>query len=197
MKKRAAVLILGLSLLLPFLALAKLGVGVGTGKIQVDKPLKPGFIYNILPVTVFNTGDEAADFGIGIEYRENIPQLRPEKEWFSFKPEKFHLEPGQSKMVEIQLTLPVKGVKPGDYFCFLSGYPIQKSEAGVATVGIAAATKLYFTVAPANIFQGIYYRFVSLYTRYHPWDTIVLTLIALAIVIRLIGKKFKIQIAKR
>jgi hypothetical protein len=107
------------------------------------------------------------------------------------------LGPGQAQAVEIQLTVPVKGVKPGDYFCFLSGYPIQKSEAGVATVGIAAATKLYFTVAPANVFQGIYYRFVSLYNRYHPWDTIVLALIALAIVTRLIAKKFKIQIAKR
>jgi len=195
--KKAVIIIFGLALLLPLLVFAKMGVGVGTGTIQVDEPLKPGVIYNLPSVTVFNTGDEPSEYSIAIEYRENVPELRPAKEWFSFEPLKFHLEPGQTQPVQIKLTLPVKGVKPGDYFAFLSAFPVQETEAGVTTIGIAAASKLYFTVAPANIFQAVYYRFISLYSRYHPWNTIILAMIASAVILRLINKRFKFQIAKR
>ena len=200
-KKISLTLVGFLVLLLPFLVLARVGVGVGVGKIQVDKPLKAGMIYDLPPLPVLNTGDEPGEYGVSIEYhegQETNPQmgLKPAKEWFRFEPSTFHLEPGQVQQVKITLTLPTKTV-PGNYFVYLEGHPIQKTETGQTRVGVAAAAKLYFTVAPANIFQGIYYRFVSLYIRYHPWDTIVLVLIALAIVIKLLSKKFKIQIARK
>lgn len=175
----------------------KIGVGVGTGKIEVDEPLKPGSIYTLPPLTVFNTGDESSEFGVAIEYRENIPELSPGKEWFNFEPSQFYLEAGQSRQVQIKLLLPVSGVKPGDYFAYLQAHPIRRTEAGQATIGVAAATKLYFTIVPANVFQGIYYRFISLYSRYHPWNTIVLAIILATIVLRFLGKRFKIQIAKK
>jgi len=200
-KKISLILVGFLVLLLPFLVLARVGVGVGVGKIQVDKPLKAGMIYDLPPLPVLNTGDEPGEYGVSIEYhegQETNPQmgLKPAKEWFRFEPSTFHLEPGQVQQVKITLTLPTKTV-PGNYFVYLEGHPIQKTETGQTRVGVAAAAKLYFTVAPANIFQGIYYRFVSLYIRYHPWDTIILVLIVLAIVIKLLSKKFKIQIARK
>ncbi len=41
---------------------ARIGVGVGTGKITIDENLKPGIIYKLPPLTVVNTGDEASDY---------------------------------------------------------------------------------------------------------------------------------------
>ncbi len=197
--------LLGLALsvlILPVFAFARLGVGVGVGKIQVEKPLKAGIIYDLPSLPVLNTGDEPSDYGVSIEYHEKQEEnpemgLRPAKEWFSFEPANFHLEPGQSQQVKMKLALPIKGVKPGKYFVYLEAHPIRKAETGATQVGIAAAAKLYFTVAPSNIFQGIYYRFLSLYLRYHPWDTIALVIIFLTVLFRFLGKKFKIQITKK
>ncbi|MGB9743189.1 MAG: hypothetical protein ACPLW9_00505 [Minisyncoccales bacterium] len=195
------ILLAGLVLVLPMVVFGRIGVGVGVGKIQVDKPLKAGMIYDLPSLPVLNTGDEPGEYGVSLEYhegQETNPEmgLKPAKEWFSFEPTSFHLEPGQVQQVKITLTLPTKTV-PGNYFAYLEGHPVKKAESGQTRVGVAAAAKLYFTVAPANIFQGIYYRFISLYRKYHPWDTIILVLIVLAIAIRLIGKRFKIQIARK
>jgi len=202
MARKAFVVILSIGLLLPVLALGRIGVGVGTGKIVVNKPLKPGLIYDLPSLSVMNTGDEPGNYGVSIEYHEGQEArsdmgLKPSREWFNFEPEKFYLEPGQAQQVKIKLTLPLKGVKPGAYFVYLEGHPIKKDVAGQTSIGVAAAAKLYFTVAASNIFQGIYYRFISLYSRYHPWDTIVLALIAAAILFRFVSKRFKFQIAKK
>ena len=184
-------------LIFPFAVFGSVGVGVGTGKIQVDKPLKPGSVYIVPPLTVINTGDEPTEYTVSIDYSGNQTQLKPNKEWFSFEPLQFALQPNQSQVVQIKMTLPIKTV-PGDYFAYLQAQPTKKTATvGDTTIGVAAAAKLYFTIAPANIFQGIYYRFISIYTRYHPWDTIVLAIIFVAILILLFRKRFKIQIAKK
>jgi len=196
-KKFILLLAIVIILVLPSLSFGKIGVGVGTGKIQMDEPLKPGSIYTIPPITVFNTGDEASNYQIGVEGRTNIPEIIPNENWFVFEPEIFYLEPGQSQLVQPKIVLPIKGVKPGDYFAFLIASPVQDFKGGRTSIGVAAATKLYFTVVPANIFQAIYYRFLSLYARYHPWSTIILVITLLSIFITVFRKKFKIQIAKK
>lgn len=190
------VLLVILFILTPIIVFGRVGVGVGTGKIQVDKPLKAGGIYDLPALPVLNTGDEPGEYGVSVEYQESVPQIRPAREWFHFEPQSFYLEPGSVQTVKVTLTLPAK-TQPGDYFAYLEGHPIKKSVAGETSVGVAAAAKLYFTVAPANIFQGIYYRLISLYSRYHPWDTIILAILFVAVLFRLIGKRFKIQIAKK
>lgn len=197
MNKTVLGVVLTLFFLIPVLVFAEIGVGVGTGKIEVKEPLSAGAIYDISPITVFNTGDQTSEYVVTIEYRDNAPELKPKKEWFEFSPTQFELEPGQAQKVDIKLNLPIKGVVPGDYFAFLSAHPVQKSESGSTIIGIAAATKFYFTAKPANIFQGIYHRFISLYLRAHPWDTIVLSLIIVALLIMLFKSKFNIQIAKK
>jgi len=196
MKKPIIVLAL-VFLTLPLIILAAVGVGVGTGKIELDEPLKPGLSYTLPPLTVINKGDEASDYSVSVEYRTAAPELKPAKEWFDFNPTQFFLEPGKSQIVEINLNLPVRGVEPGDYFAFLQAQPIRKDEPGMATIGVAAAAKLYFTVEPANIFQAIYYKFASWYEKYHPWNSIVLAIILAAILIVIFRKKFKIQIEKK
>lgn len=194
MKKFAILLCGAITLVLPVVVMAKIGVGVGTGKIQVDQPLKAGLIYTLPPLTVINTGDEPSEYGVGIQYHENQSEIRPLKEWFSFEPPNFYLEPGKVQVVQIKLTLPVMGAKPGDYFAFLQGFPVKKVQAGSTSVGVAAAAKLYFTVAPANIFVGIYYRVVSLLTLYSPWSYVILAVIIAALLIFLFRRFFSFNI---
>ena len=59
-------LVFPLALVLAFfsctLAFASIGVGVGTGKIELDEILRPGLDYSLPPITVINTGDEASEF---------------------------------------------------------------------------------------------------------------------------------------
>ena len=153
-----------LSLLVVPTAFGSIGVGVGVGKIQMGEPLQAGGIYNLSAVPVLNTGDEPAQYEMSVEYQENVPQMRPVREWFNFEPQSFYLEPGKVQIVKVTLTLPAK-VQPGDYFAYLEAHPVAKSVAGQTSVGVAAAAKLYFTVAPSNIFSGIYYRFIGLYSR--------------------------------
>lgn len=189
-------LVLGFVIFLPVVVLARIGVGVGTGKIQVDKPLQAGGIYDLPALPVLNTGDEPGDYGVSVEYHEGVPQMRPAREWFHFEPQSFSLDPGKVETVKVILTLPTK-IQPGDYFAYLEGHPVKKSVSGQTSVGVAAAAKLYFTVAPANIFQGIYYRVISLYSRYHPWNTMILAVILLAMIVVFVGKRFKFQVARK
>jgi P pilus assembly chaperone PapD len=181
-------------LMLPVVVSAKIGVGVGTGKIQVDQKLKAGLIYTLPSITIINTGDEPSEYGVGIQYRENQPELKPQKEWFFFEPQNFHLEPGQTQTVQIKLTLPIKGATPGNYFAFLQGFPVNKAQAGSTSVGVAAAAKLYFTVAPANFFAGLYYRCLSLCIKYSPWSYVIIAVILAAIFISLLRRYFSFNI---
>lgn len=180
-------------LIFPVIVFARVGVGIGTGKIQVDQPLKPGGIYDIPPLSVLNTGDELGDYGVTIEYNEKQPQLWPAREWFHFQPASFSLEPGQAQTVNIELSLPLK-TEPGDYFAYLEAHPVKTAVPGVTSIGVAAAAKLYFTVAPANIWQAIYYRVKFIFDTYSPWSWVVLAVILAAIIILITRKYFSLQI---
>ena len=184
-------------LFFPFSTFANIGVGVGTGKIQVDQQLKPGMTYTIPPLTVVNTGDEPSEYTVSIDYGGNQMGLKPNKEWFSFEPLQFRLEPNMTQLVQIKLTLAINA-KPGDYFAYVQAQPAKKvTTPGGTTIGVVAAAKLYFKVVPANIFQGIYYRFMDLYSRYRPFDTIVLAIILGAIILRFLKKNFQFQVARK
>lgn len=186
-------LVLAVSTLISSVSFARIGVGVGTGKIQVDEKLKSGMIYQLPPVTVLNTGDEKSDYQVTTAYRETQTEFRPPKEWFIFIPEKFELDPGQVKIVEIKLNLPLKTV-PGDYFAYLEASPTARSTAGLATIGVAAASKLSFTVIPSNIFQGIYYKLISLWKVYQPWTGRGAIAIGVLFALILFKKFFKIEL---
>lgn len=176
--------------------LAKIGVGVATGKIVIDETLHPGTIYKLPPLTVVNTGDEAGDYGVEVAYLEKQAELRPAQAWFTFKPSTFHLEPGKSQAVEITLNLPLK-VQPGKYFAYIEGHPAKVSDNGQTSVGIAAAAKLYFTVAPANLLVGLYYRLITFWKLHHPLDTIIAGTIALIALIMTFKSQFNFQITKK
>jgi len=194
MKKFIIFLLLVAVFIFPSIVLARIGVGVAVGKIEVDKPLKPGGVYDLTPLVVVNTGDEPSDYGIKIAYQSEQSELLPVEEWFDFSPSSFYLEPGQVQNITVKLTLPVK-VKPGDYFAYLEAHPVKKTTAtGGTSISVAAATKLYFTVVPGNIFQGIYYRFTSFWLRYSPWTWVVFWLLVAALIIVFFKRFFTFQL---
>jgi hypothetical protein len=194
MKKIIFILVCFL-IIAPSLAYAIIGVGVATGKIFVNEKLRAGGIYQLPSFTVVNTGDEVSDYKVYVQHLMNQEELVPDYNWFSFQPQTFNLEPSKGQSVKVNLTLPLKNVQPGNYFAFLEAQPIKKSLGqGGASIGVAAATKLYFTIAPANFLQGIYYRIISCLNNYSPWTYIVLGLIVLVVLFYIIKKNFSFNI---
>ncbi|MFH0942999.1 MAG: hypothetical protein V1810_02375 [Candidatus Beckwithbacteria bacterium] len=172
---------------------ANIGVGVNTGKIQVEEKLKAGMIYKLPPITIINTGDEPAEYGTSISFHAEQPELLPKQEWFSFNPDKFHLEPGKAQLVEITINLPIK-IEPGNYFAYLEGHPVATMTEGTTTLGVAAASKLYFTVVPANIFYGIYYKLITFWEVYAPWPQRVAIFLGVILALLAFKKFFKIEV---
>lgn len=169
-----------------------MGVGVGVGKIQVDQQLRPGMIYQLPIITVLNTGDESSSYSVRITHRSNQEQLVPPAEWFSFSPQTFRLEPGEVQSVQATLSIPLKA-EPGNYFNFLEGFPVIENNSGATNIGIAAATKLYFTIAPANMVLGAYYRAASFWRNYQPWTNRLAIALAIIFCLWTFGRYFKIQ----
>jgi len=181
-------------LLFPPKVWSKIGVGVTTGKITVEEKLRPGIIYQLPPLTIVNTGDEEGDYEPAVSYHQDQKELRPAEGWFEFSPKKFHLKPGEAQKVEIKLNLPIK-TEPGEYFAYLEGHPVAKSESGQTTIGVAAAAKLYFTVLPANPVLGVYYKAASIWKLNQPWSSRVAVAISLLVIYLAMRKYLGFQIS--
>lgn len=173
-----------------------IGVGVGTGKIELNEPVKPNLSYDLPPVAVFNNGDVKSDYEITVEYNEVQDELKPEKKWFNFSPKDFELEPGKAKTVNIVLA-PEFSAKPGKYFAYIEAHPIKKDQTGTTSIQVAAATKLYFEVKPANIFMRIFYALQAFWSKYHTWIIIAITAISLAIIVQMVKKHLNISVQRK
>jgi len=188
------IIVLVVSFFLPLKVWAKIGVGVTTGKITVEEKLRPGIIYQLPPLTIVNTGDEEGDYEPAVSYHQDQKELRPAQNWFEFSPKKFHLKPGEAQKVEIKLNLPIK-IEPGEYFAYLEGHPVAKSESGQTTIGVAAAAKLYFTVLPANPVLGVYYKVASIWKLNQPWSSRIAGAISLLVIYLAMRKYLGFQIS--
>lgn len=187
------ILVLIAVLIFPAAVFARIGVGIGSGEIKMDKPLKPGAIYELPSLPVRNTGDEPSFYGLGTGYHVERTELRIPKEWLTFSPDKFYLEPGKSQPVAIKLTLPVKA-QPGDYFCYIEAFPVAELGVGGTAMGIAVGAKLFFTVVPANFWQAITFRVGSFWKIYSPWTWVVFGMVLAAIFIVIFKKNFAFQL---
>lgn len=194
MKKISFILFSLFVLSVPSVILARVGVGVATGKIIIEEALKPGATYLLPNFSIINTGDEASNYAASIEYKQGIPELSPGKEWFSIEPDEFFLEPNNVQNITVKLNIPIK-VTPGDYFAFIEAHPVKSSETVGASINVAAASKLYFTVKSANIFQGIYYKTTSFFVNNAPWTYIVLVVVLLAGLLTFFKQKFNFSVS--
>ena len=176
-------------------ALAKVGVGMGAGEIRLTEKVKPGGIYTLPSLRIFNTGDETTLYGMGIAYHQEHLELRPLKEWFTYTPTTFTLEPGESQNVSTMMVIPVK-TEPGDYFAFIESGPVPDDKPGTS-VGVAVGARLFFTVAPANIFQAAIYRTSTFFSTYSPWSWIGLGILGFFIFVSLFRRFFSFNVGVR
>ena len=144
-------------------ALAQEGVGVNVGRIEVDEPIAPGGTYRLPSIGVINTGHDPGTYSLRITYLSGQPEMEPAKEWFRFSPDLFRLEPDEAHSVTVSIRLPLTA-RPGDYFAFIEAFPVRDvEEGGGVAIGIAAATRLSFTVEQSNAFNAsalwVYHRF--------------------------------------
>ena len=149
------------------LVYAHLGVSINLGQISVDEPLIPGGSYSVPSIGVRNSGNIASYYEMAVSYRHDQTELRPPAEWIEFDPDLFYLDPEQSRQVAVVLNIPANA-EPGDYFAYLEVHPITE-ERGVA-VGIAAGSKLYFSVKPANFFSAVGSQISSFFHNNSPFD---------------------------
>ena len=160
MKKRVVLLVL--ILFLPFFVNPIFGQGVGLGKVHIGEPLAPGGIYPLPDLPVINTGETSGTYQVRATPR-NPKGWSPEplglEESFRFSPSTFPLEPDQSQLVSVTLTLPLNTLD-GDYLVYLEASPIQSPGKGVS-IGPAAATKLYFTVKSGTILGAVRNRIIT------------------------------------
>lgn len=149
---------------LPMVASATVGVSVNTGKITLNQALVPGVAYDLPSnIEVKNIGTEASDYAMSVEYNEVQTQLKPKADWFRFNPATFHLLPGESKIVKVSVA-PAASAIPGGYFTYIEAHSVKGPDK--ASISGAAATKLYFSVAPSDFFKKCYYNMLS-YTHNH------------------------------
>lgn len=174
---------------------AKVGVGMGAGEIRVTESVKPGGIYSLPALRVFNTGDETTTYGMNIAYHQDNLQLRPEKSWFTFTPATFTVDPGESQEVQITMTVPVKTI-PGEYFTFLESGPVTVGGPGTS-VGVAVATKLYFTVVYANLWEAFTYRVSDFLANYAPWSWICLGGVGIILLGAILRRFFSFNVSVR
>jgi len=163
------------------------------GTIQVDEPLLPGSRYNLPSLQVLNTGSEASDYGMELVSIAEQEELQPPDDFIIFSPALFHLEPGASQVVSLSLDIPIRA-KPGDYLAYVEAHPVATGAGGGTQIGVAAATKLYFTVKPANVFIGVINSIVSFFTRTSPVSYIVLGIIVLGLVIFFLRRRIRVDI---
>lgn len=175
---------------------ARIGVGVGTGKIIIQEPLRAGMIHDLPVLTVINTGDVKSKYRVSLAYHEGQPELKPQEVWMNFSPNDFYLEPTKTQMVNMRMELPLK-TEPGKYFAYIEAQPVPETVATTSSVSVAAGVKFYFEVAPANIFQAMYFRALSIWNHYQPWSFRFVLAVLFLIGAVIIKRNFNIELKRK
>ena len=171
---------------------AQVGVGVSLAKIVLDEPVVGGGSYDLPTVGVVNTGKEAGDYEVGVSYRSGQKQMKVPAEWISFTPKTFYLNAGEVRQVAVRLQVPMKA-KPGDYFGFIDAH-LAAVGTGVP-ISVAAATKLYFSVRPSNIFVAIGAKVSTFFNATAPVSYVLLGVVAVIVVVFIFKRFFRIRFA--
>jgi hypothetical protein len=175
---------------------ARIGVGVSLGKVELKENLKPGLTYKLPTVVVFNNGDVKSDYEMTLQFNEKQPQRKPGAYWVQFTPQHFTIQPGKSQQVTMSIKAP-SAARPGDYFAYIEAHPLKKDKTGKTAINIAAATKLSFKVAPANIFQKLYYFLLDLWNRFKRLIIVIFILAAMAGAITYSRRHINVELKKK
>jgi hypothetical protein len=192
-----ASLFAGLAIVLAVMpAAADRGVGISTGQIAVANELQPGGGYPLPRISVFNTGDVVSDYQLGVTYEVGQREHHPDAGWFDFDPERFTLAPGESRDINVALTIPT-GAEPGDYFVLLQAQTVAL-EPGATSIGVAAATKLSFSVGSSGWIDTQWRNINRWLGEAQPWTFIVPAAVVLAFLASKAHKlPFRLRVERR
>lgn len=175
----------------------RVGVGVGTGKIKIDEAMLPGRTYQLPPLNILNTGNVSAEYTTVITYHEKQTEKMPPAEWFHFSPAQYTLEPQQSQIVTINVTVPLS-VEPGEYFAYLEAHPLKTVASDQGTlIGVAAASRLYFSIKPANFVMALYYRVTGFYLQHTALVNGILLALVIFLLLSWLRKHVDISLKKK
>jgi hypothetical protein len=133
---------------------ASVGVGVQAGPVLLSSAAHPGGSYALPPVYVVNTGTQAELVSIRID-RLSAGSGRPvPPSWIHAGPS-VRLTAHQAARISLQLVVPA-GAKTGAYLSDVVAAGSGRISEGNANLGVAAATKLEFRVAPGAAPAGLW-----------------------------------------
>jgi hypothetical protein len=130
---------------------ASVGVGVQAGPVRLGSMAHRGERY-ALPLYVVNTGTEAEAVSMRVERLgrgagRGAGRAVPPS-WIQFAGPAVQLAPGKAARLSLELVVP-GGAKPGEYLSDIVVTGSAAGQAGTANLGVAAATKLEFSVSSA------------------------------------------------
>lgn len=127
---------------------ASIGVGVQVGPVSLGSVAHRGESYALPPVYVVNTGTEAEAVSLRIERLARGPGRIIPPSWIKVTGPAVQLTPGNAARIPLELVVPDLA-KPGGYLSDIVVTGSSVASAGITHVGVAAATKLDFSVSPA------------------------------------------------
>jgi hypothetical protein len=170
------------------------GVSIDVGHIDVTEELAPGSEYRLPAFGVRNPGTESTTYAIVVSPVEDATGLQPPSSWFEFSPSELTLAAAQSRPVTTTLEIP-PGAEPGDYVALIGPQIVPRGSGG-AQVGAGAAARLTFTVRPSSWLDGAL-RWLLRFLADHPWIWIGLLLLAALLAIRVLRRRFSVQVTRR
>jgi hypothetical protein len=186
-----AVAVAALAALAPATSAASQGVAVDVGGIAIDQKLTPGGGYRLPVIGVRNPGTERTTYRMGASAIEGA--AAPPEQWFDFSPRTFTLKPGETKPVQVRLTLPANA-EPNDYTALVGA---QIASGRGVRVGAAAAARTTFTVEPSNLLQARWLQLKRFFGDNRPWTWLAPSLLAFVLTTAFVRKRFSFTVVRR
>lgn len=180
-------------IIFPLCAQSRVGVGAGTGKINLGIKLLPGETYDLPTIIFANTGNEKSEYKISLQKTAEVGKINLPEEWIQFEPKRFTLAPKESQIVKIKIRLPIN-IDSGEYLGYIKCSPVSsEASIGNTSIGIAAATKITFTILPKNIWQKTTQKASIFWKKYSILVFIASILIVIAIILIFFRKTFRLN----
>lgn len=165
---------------------ASVGVGVQVGPVRLGTVAHRGESYALPPVYVVNTGTQAEAISVRVERLSRGPGLVVPPSWIRATGPAVQLAPSNSARIPLELVVPGLA-QPGRYRSdiVVTGSPVAATR--LAHIGVAAATKLEFSVssAPAQAHSAL----IS------PWMWWLITGLLVAATIFLGARRFGLRVS--
>ncbi|HEY6278835.1 MAG TPA: hypothetical protein VIX86_21185 [Streptosporangiaceae bacterium] len=137
-------------------AQASVGVGIQAAPVRLAGVAHAGQSYQLPAVSVINTGSQPESITVRVQRILTGPGRAVPPAWVQIPGQGVRLAPHAEASIPLSLSVP-GGAKPGGYVTELVAYGSASVQAGGASLGAAAATKLEFRVVadPGGLFWFI------------------------------------------